>query len=475
MKLLTEPRTVRFIVAAASGILLALMAFVVAHGTLRTFALGLAVAVVIPLAYIAIEHPLIFPFGVYVALVPFEEILGFGKVGTINKLLGVLSVAAIALAILRRGEFCKPSPAVVAWMVVGFWMGLTGLWTIDQKDFQIGYLTFILNFCLYALIAMTIATRSDIEFLCTSIVTGGLLAAAFALWPLMHGTPLGPDGRITLPGANPFDPPDPNQFAAALLLPFAILFAATLSTRQLSLRVINCSGLLLLAITIVLSGSRAAMLAILVLGGYMIVRSRHRAQALMLAGLAALAIVPFGAWIQSRFSNAVSSGGAGRADIWRVALVAFHDHTAFGSGFASFPVAFDDAVMRAPLIHYIGWHRGPHDLIVSTAVELGVVGLILVGAALVIAFRDLSIVRGAGFLGDLRIALQATLLGICVDAVFLDMIDRKYFWLLFMMIALVRSTLLAQTKTELDRRRTLCEAHSSLTPVPTSEPARLSA
>jgi hypothetical protein len=460
----------RILAGVAAGAILVFLAYVVAHGTLRGFALGLAVAILIPCAYFALEHPLMFPFGLYVALVPFEEILGFGRMGTVNKLLGVLSFAAILLGLLRRGEFCKPPPAVVAWMVVGAWMGLTGLWTIDQKDFQIGYLTFVLNFLLYALVAMTIPTKGDVEFLCTCLVTGGLFAAAVALWPLLHGVPLGTDGRLTLPGSNPYDPPDPNQFAAALLLPFAVLFAATLSSRKWPMTLLNVGGMLLLSVAIVLSGSRAAMLAVLVLVGYMIFRSRHRFAAILLVCLAAISIAPFSASIQNRFSIAVSSGGAGRADIWRVALVAFKENWLFGSGFASFPAAFDNAVMSAPLIHYIGWHRGPHDLVLATAVETGLIGLALVVIALIVVWRDISRIPGSGFLGDLRIALQATLLAICIDAAFLDMIDRKYFWLLFMMIALVRSALIAQNRLAFDRRRTICEVPSSPIVAPMSAP-----
>jgi hypothetical protein len=458
------------LIAAVAAVMLPL-AYVVAHGTLKMLALGSLVAVAVPVCYFSIERPMLFPFGLYVVLVPLNEILTLGKFGTINKLLGIMTFGAVLFALLRRGEFVKPSPGVLGWMAVGVWMGLSGFWTIDPKDWSPAYLTFVQNFLLYALLAISITTTAELETISTCVVIGGLLACAIGLWPYLHGVSL--QGRLVLPGANPYDPPDPNQLAASLLLPLAVLFAATLATRKILPLLANLSGLALLLITIVLTGSRAAMLAAGLLLVYVLIRARRRFSLAAVLLVAAAAVVPFGAWISQRWSTALSMGGAGRTDIWNVGRIAFGDHWLMGSGFASFPAAFDLAVLRANIIHYIGWNRGPHDMVISTAVELGVIGLILVGTAFVLEFRDLSIPRVGGFLDDLRIALQGALLAVFLDGLFLDITNRKYLWLLFIMIALVRSTIINVAAEQ--RRRTACAALSSRTPVPTSAAPRLPA
>ncbi|MGH7683365.1 MAG: O-antigen ligase family protein [Vulcanimicrobiaceae bacterium] len=314
---------------------------------------------------------------------------------------------------------------------------------------------------MYAAVALVIATRADVEILATCAVIGGLAAAAVALWPLITGgTILSAGARISLPSENPHLHPDPNIFAASLLLPYAILFASTIASRRLVPIVANASGLLLIVVTIVLSGSRASMLAIVALTLFILLANpRHRLIALGLLIIAGSAIAPFTFYIVSRWSNAISSGGAGREEIWKVAWLAFQQHWLFGWGFGSFEAAYDKFVLQAPLRYYVSWHRAPHDIFLQTAVDLGIVGILLVGVAFFVQFRDLSLPRSNDFLNDLRIALQATMLAFCVEAIFLDFLDRKFLWVLFMLIALVRSTLI-------EKRRTACATTSLPTLVP---------
>jgi len=470
------PNARRIFTIAGTGLALMFLAQLVAHGTLRSFALGLFVAMAIPLCYFAIERPLVFPFGLYAAMVPFNDVLGEGSAGTLLRLLGIAAIAALSFGILRRGEFAKPNAGTVVLIAIAAWIGISGMWAMDVKEWQGQYLTFIQLFALYAIAAFTLPSRGDLMALCTWTVTGGLAAAAVALWPALHGHLVGPSGRLTLPGGNRYDPVDPNQFAAGLLLPFAILFAATLGTRKLSAQLLNVAGLIMMGITIIMTGSRSAMIALLVLVLYIAFRSRNRFVGFALVGLCAIALVPFAATVTSRWSNALASGGAGRTDIWQVALIVIKQHWLLGTGFGSFPAAFNTAVLKAPLQAYIGWSRAPHDLIVATLVELGILGLALVAFALVMQFRCVAALpRVGGFLEDLCVACEAALIAATIDALFLDMILRKYLWLIFIMIALVRTSILSVIKLEQERRRTACAAPSSLTPVPTSVPERLSA
>lgn len=468
-------RTGKILGVIAGCMVLGLLAFVVAHGTHKTFAIGVAVALAIPLCYLALQRPMLFPFGVYAALVPFNDILSFGHLGTINGILGMLALAAVLFMILRKGEFARPSPAMVAWLAVCGWMGLSGLWAIDPKEWQGQYLTFFELFALYAVTAMSITTKAELRELCTCVVTGGMAAAAVALWPALHGNLIGPGGRLTLPGSDPSVPVDPNQFAAGLLLPFAILFATTLGTRKLGAMLANTAGLGLIGITIVLTGSRAAMLALAVLVMYTAFGSRRRLFGFAMIGLGLLALIPFAAGVINRWSTAIGSGGAGRTDIWSVAIIVLKEHWLVGTGLGSFPAAFNMAMLKAPLQAYVGWSRAPHDLVVGTLVELGVVGFALVILALALEFRDVARLPAiGGFLGDLRIGCAAALLAICTDALFLDVMIRKYLWLIFIMIALVRTTILGVVNTE-QRRRLACARRSSLIADRTSMPERLSA
>ena len=110
----TRATAVRAGIIAGSAAILFLLAYEVAHGTPMRFALGIFVALLVPLFVFAIERPLVFPFGLFVVLAPFEAILRIGSIGTINKLLGIATFAAIIFSLIRRGEIVKPSPAVLS-------------------------------------------------------------------------------------------------------------------------------------------------------------------------------------------------------------------------------------------------------------------------------------------------------------------------------------------------------------------------
>ena len=115
-----------------------------------------------------------------------------------------------------------------------------------------------------------------------------------------------------------------------------------------------------------------------------------RRRVIVLAAIAAVAVAVYqvpgvAELIAERSGNAVSSGGAGRTDIWSVGLAIFEHSPVAGVGYANFPVAFTTQVIRDA---GLGWNlladpgRGSHNIIVATAVELGVVGLVLLVAFL---------------------------------------------------------------------------------------------
>ncbi len=83
----------RWVLAAITVLVGAAAVLLLAAG-LPVHGLVLGGAVLFPyLLYVAFTRPLAFPFGLYVLLVPFDNILSFGSFGTITKLLGIVSGA----------------------------------------------------------------------------------------------------------------------------------------------------------------------------------------------------------------------------------------------------------------------------------------------------------------------------------------------------------------------------------------------
>ncbi len=93
--------------------------------------------VLIPfILYICIKKPFIFPFGLYVFLLPFNAVLaltGSAKGATLTKFLGILVILVLSLKGAFEKRLKQPDYAAV-WMVLFVLYGaLSMLWAIDGK------------------------------------------------------------------------------------------------------------------------------------------------------------------------------------------------------------------------------------------------------------------------------------------------------------------------------------------------------
>jgi O-antigen ligase len=162
-----------------------------------------------------------------------------------------------------------------------------------------------------------------------------------------------------------------------------------------------------------------------------------RRRVLALVTMAALAAVVYqvpgvAELVAERSGSALSSGGAGRTDIWKVDFAIFDSSPVTGVGYANFPIAFTTQIIREA---GVGWEwlarsgTGSHNIIVATAVELGMVGLVLLGWFV----GPMMLRRGWGT--DARI-VQAALVALFTSALFLDILaNRKQVWLLIALAA----------------------------------------
>ena len=182
-----------------------------------------------------------------------------------------------------------------------------------------------------------------------------------------------------------------------------------------------------------MSGTRGAWLAVVVVVALFVLpqlpgRKRVAAiVAVVVLVVAAYQLPGVADLIAERSGNALSTGGAGRADIWTVAAQIYQSAPVLGVGFANFPIAYTpEAVAAASItsVYRLEVGNAPHNVVVGTAVELGPIGLVLL----------------AGFLGPLVLrrgwgpdaaTIQAALASLLVVALFLDVLgNRKQVWLI---------------------------------------------
>lgn len=430
---------------AAFALVAAAIAIVLVEGTQIT-GLALAGLCVLPiLIFLALRWPLDGLFGFYVLLVPFDNLLSTGSFGTITKYLGLIAGAFLLLALVRRRRISFASSPLRILCVLFLWMFASTLWAIDQKAALAMLPTYGGLMLLYGVLSMIPLSPRQFGVLLFLVAAGGICAAAYGAHAFYSDPSFSQESlvmrRLVVQIGDNFI--DPNHFSDALLFPVAIVTMWALRTRRLLVRLGSVAALALLVVAIMFSGSREGLTALVVIAAYYLWRSRYRVR--LAIAIAAVAVVA--ASVQSsvfaRFSSALETGGSGRTSIWAVALEAAKHRLFQGYGIGNFTEAFNLFYLDVHQPYPYGWNSPAHNLIVHYIVELGLVGVILIGAFLWAQFRSLRDVEPDSQLYDYRIVMEAVLLAIVTVSMTIDLFQYKYAWLAFAMAALLRNAALA--------------------------------
>jgi hypothetical protein len=436
------------ILLIATG-LMAVAAMFLVRGSKHDVAFALAVAISPLAAYLAFNRPLIFPYGLYVLLVPFDNLLNISGTGTVTKLLGILSGAAICFWLLRKKRFEKPSLSVAIWLLFAAWATLSVFWAIDTAAALSGLFTYVELILLLAIVAVMPADVIDVYCVVWACICGACLASLYGLYLLHTGHDLliarvgnSQIARVAI-GINgtAAGEIDPNHFGNALLMPIALASSIMLRCRWSVDKCIllGCVGLLFGGLYA--SGSRESLLGAVVVF-LVLLRSPYRVQILIFGLLLLLSsiVLPHSPW--QRFSDITQTGGAGRLAIWKVAMNALTHYWARGAGIGNFSFAYDrsyDAVYQPPN-QVSRWHFQAHNTALGIAVELGIVGMGLLLAAWYLQLREvMRLQNGVKEFVHLYFAAEASLIALFVASMFIDMLPYKYLWLSFYFVSTLRA------------------------------------
>jgi O-antigen ligase len=399
----------------------------------------------VPAIYVALKRPLYFPFGLYVLLVPLDGLLVVGSAGTVAKLLGMASGALLLFWMFRR-RAAMPLPKTAGILaILVLWMLASTLWAIDQHTALQIMPTYGGLILLYVALTMMPVTKSQFRILLGLVVLGGLCAAAYGAYMFYRDPSLAQQaetgGRLVLQGTveGGFDS---NGFADSLLLPAAIVTMWTLRTNRFSIKFLGICGLVLLTIAVLLSGSRAGLIAFGLILVYYAWRSRYRVQLAITAGALAVAALSVQSAVWSRFATVLATGGSGRTSIWAVGLEAAKHHPLQGYGVGNFPAAFDLFYLSVHQPYPYGYDSPAHNVALHYFVELGVIGFAMIAYFFWLNFRSLRDIGKTSDLYDYRIAMEATLVALIFVSMTIDLFTAKYAWLIFSMVALLRNAYL---------------------------------
>lgn len=401
-------------------------------------AIGIIVA---PFAFgLAFARPFVFPFAAYVLVTPVNLLFTASPLATPAKLLGICAVFALLGHVAITKRVARPPLALGGWALLLVLAFASVMWAHDAQLSwgPLGRLASLL--ALTAAVAFTPATRSDVRIVFGACALGGVVCAIATL--ASYGRPgTFHDDRLWVSTDSTVDP---NQVAAALLLPAVILIVTVARGGPWAQRAAALLGFVPIVVAIVLTGSRGAMVALCVTFAFLLAEPRYRRAALVVVPCALLAAAPLMPQIVERFALAAGTGGAGRTTIWRIGAAAMQRDAdgLVGVGIGNFPNAYDASVLDVPQTLFEGWHRGPHSIFVSLAVELGLLGLACFAGA--IALQVAAIRKIAATFTDERFICIAALGTVLVAGGFLDLLDRKALWTIFALTFMCRSAAFAR-------------------------------
>jgi O-antigen ligase len=241
---------------------------------------------------------------------------------------------------------------------------------------------------------------------------------------------------------------DPNFFGQVLVVAVALALAVVTSTRSRRVRRACVAAAVFCGITVFLTYSRGALVALAVVVLVWLWSNRRRGLVVgcIVAAILAIALLP-GAY-GSRLSqvaeivpgvgsaaNTTDPALRGRESALIVGMHMFEDHPLFGVGAGNFPVRYLDYATSVGLTAS-GQQLSPHNLALEVAAEDGVVGVIVFGAIVVGSFASLRRARrsfleaseddAAGLVAGVRNAL----VGYLVASLFLHAAYPQMLWLL---------------------------------------------
>jgi len=373
----------------------------------------------------------------YAGIVPFGSLfhLPIGLAPPYNSLttlFGLVAGTALIVYLVRNPRRTSPpNPVLFVWLVFLAISALTYLWSVNRSATFDQLLVLATLVGLYAPLVAWGVKQSEIRLIEIAIILGGAATGMYAVYQLVTSSlPISGEGvaRFQTTGSGGTGAGDPNITAAALLLPLALGLAEAFASRGRR-RLLALGAVALMVTAIVLTASRGGLLG-MILVAVVVSFNFGRPSLIIVPGLllaAAIAVSP-----GSLVTRVQSAESTGRVEVWTIGMRACVEHCWLGSGLGTFPDVHEQELLKNPELGSRQLRFEAHNIWVGVAVEVGFVGVALLGLGAVLTWSGLLGVprrwRGGGLAG---------LAGVLVANLFVSNLEFKYFWLMLAYSALV--------------------------------------
>jgi len=420
---------------AASGALV--LGWVIVRGNWLYLAAFAALAI-IP---VAVRWPVQMSLGIYAFLIPFDSIavLSEGTSGlTLNKLVGVGASAILLVTGFVGTRFTRPPRAALWWFLFILWGAVTALWALDAGIVLGRLQTSASLFLLYLLAVSFRVSEKELSHIGTFAIVGGIVAAGYTDYMYSQGVSLYgvTGGRASLISGD--RETDPNQFAASLLLPLGLVVGRFLTARTWLEKILLLCATLVIGTGLYLTMSRGGLVGLVIMVLSYLYHTRANWRAWIPATALGLVVI----WLPDQFFQRLDvpyeTASAGRLDIWRVGFRALREYGIVGAGLSNFPFAYDE--FAGYQYGFQGYHFGAHNIYLGMWVELGIVGLFFMMAAIISQLRSVRAWRRevAEERDPHLLAVESACLGVLASGFFLDIVWRKAFWFPWILLVLAK-------------------------------------
>lgn len=362
---------------------------------------------------------------------PMEEVVKLPGLGTISRLLGLAVFAAWTAATFTTRRTRPPVSFHATFLALVVWVGFSLFWSLDPTASGARLLTYMQLFVLTLIVWDFCDSEKSILNVMQALIVGLWLNAANSYWNFARGIEAEYE-RFSSSGS------DANEAALLLAIgiPFALYLALHSSTRWIG--VFNMSYVPVAVVAIALSGSRTVIVAGLAVVVYIVSIVRNMRPTAMIAllvlligGFAAISVVVPSSAVERSASvgTAVSEGELnGRAQIWSESVESFVERPLHGAGAGATREALPTGKVA-------------HNVVLTMAVELGLVGVIL------FALLGVTLIRAVWSMEtDARNLWLAVLCTWAIGSLTLAIETRKYTWLVLGLAVAASSVAVSQER-----------------------------
>lgn len=416
---------------------------------MRDLMFASAMLLAIPLAFLR-------PFNAYLLwgwtgmLVPTSYFYGFMADARLNFVFAVVTIAMILLGKVKLVDYQNNR---VTWLYLLFLAHCSMAFLLGYPDnpFNPTYYERLSKALVFAL-AMPFFIRERFHFHVMFLVIALGLAFHGVLDGLKTLASAGGHNMIGVPGSMMGDR---NHLSLALVLSLPILYYLFIHSRERWVRLGMLGVLAIVAVAVLGSGSRGAFLALGVVALWLVATSRHKAWALTMVLVAAVA---FAAFAPERWTNRlatiqeaqVDDSFMGRVYAWRVSSAIALENPVFGGGFHAVQVqhVWDEFKAEPGLLGFLGlpvpeFHpKAAHSIYFELMGDTGMVGLLIflaiLGQALWSRFQIVRAIyrsdKQLGWARDMADMLMVSLVAYLVGG---SVASLGYFEVVYMLIMLM--------------------------------------